>query len=281
MYLANVDFDALIREDVPYFDLTGFELGIDHEKARIACFTREECVVCGTEEAREIFRRMGIETISMMDSGSIAQPGSELIAGTGEATEILTVWKPVQNLIDHTSGIATKTRRFTDIVHSVNPDIAVLTTRKMFSGTKALAIKAIMAGGAVPHRLGLSETILVFSQHIGLIGGFDKLLERIPPMKNKCCEKKILVETSDPEKALACLRAGADGIQLEKLSPEALRTICDDIRKEFPGAVLLAAGGINESNAAEYARAAINGIVTTSLYTAKPTDVGVRITAAE
>jgi molybdenum transport protein len=279
MYLANIDFDALIREDVPYFDLTGFELGLDHEKARIACFTREECVVCGTEEAREIFRRLGIETISMVHSGSIAQPGDELIAGTGEAAEILTAWKPVQNLIDHTSGIATKTRRFADRVNAVNPDIAVLTTRKMFSGTKALAIKAVMAGGAVPHRLGLSETILVFSQHIALLGGFDRLLERIPQMKNKCCEKKILIETSDLEEALACLRAGADGIQLEKLSPEALDQICIDIRREFPDAVLLGAGGINESNAEEYAKTGIDGIVTTSLYTAKPIDIGVRIAA--
>ena len=59
MYLANVDFDALIREDVPYFDLTSFELGLDHEPARIACFTRENCVVCGTEEAAEIFPCQG------------------------------------------------------------------------------------------------------------------------------------------------------------------------------------------------------------------------------
>ncbi len=280
MYLANIDFDALIREDVPYFDLTGFELGLDHENARISCCTREACTVCGTEEAREVFRRLRIETLSMKDSGTVAQPGDELIVGTGEATEVLTAWKVIQNLIDHTSGIATKTRRFAEAAHAVNPDLAVLTTRKMFSGTKALMIKAIMAGGAVPHRLGLSETILVFSQHINLLGGFDRLLERLPQMKNSCCEKKILVETSDLEQARACLRAGADGIQLEKLNPEELKNLCSAILGEFPNAVLLAAGGINESNVAKYAEAEINGVVTTSLYTAKPIDVGVRIVPA-
>ena len=278
MYLANVDFDALIREDVPYFDLTSFELGLDHEPARIACFTRENCVVCGTEEAAEIFRRLGIETRSLISSGENVPAGTELIIGTGEATKVLTAWKVVQNLIDHTSGIATKTKRFVDAVHAINPDLAVLTTRKMFSGTRALSIKAIMAGGAVPHRLGISETILVFSQHINLLGGFEALLERLPRMKHSCCEKKILVETSNLEQALACLRAGADGIQLEKLSPEDLKQICSEIRTEFPDAVLLGAGGINDSNVSEYARASINGIVTTSLYNAKPVDVGVKIT---
>ena len=280
MYLANVDFDALIREDVPHFDLTAFELGLNHEPARIACFTREDCIVCGTEEAREVFRRLGIETLHMIDSGTTAYAGDELIVGTGESTEVLTAWKVIQNLIDHTSGVATKTKRFADAAHAVNPNLAILTTRKMFSGTKALMIKAVMAGGAVPHRLGLSETILVFSQHINLLGGFQRLLEKLPEMKHSCCEKKILVETSNLEKALSCLRAGADGIQLEKLTPEELNNICSEIRKEFPQAVLLSAGGINETNVSNYAAADINGIVTTSLYTAKPVDVGVRIQPA-
>ena len=120
MYLARVDFDELIREDVPYYDLTSFELGIDHEKARIAVFTRESCTVCGTEEAREIFRRLGIETLELKYSGEQAVPGDELIVGVGEATEVLTAWKVVQNLIDHTSGIATKTKKMVDAVHACN-----------------------------------------------------------------------------------------------------------------------------------------------------------------
>lgn len=281
MYLANVDFDALIREDVPYFDLTSFELGLDHQPARIAVFTREDCIVCGTEEAREIFRRLGIETLSMKWSGEEAHPGDELIVGQGEATAVLTAWKVVQNLIDHTSGIATKTGRFVKLVHGENPEISVLTTRKMYSGTKALSMKAIMAGGALPHRLGTSETILVFQQHINLLGGFDRMLAKLPEIKRSSCEKKILVETGDTEKALQCLRAGADGIQIEKLGPQELTEMCNAIRAEFPKAVLLAAGGINENNAAAYAATPIDGIVTTSLYTAKPVDIGVKIVPAE
>ncbi|MCR5666490.1 MAG: ModD protein [Eubacterium sp.] len=279
MYLANIDFDALIREDVPYFDLTSFELGLDHEKARIAAFTREDCIVCGTEEAREIFRRLGIETLDLKYSGTKAKPGDELIVGTGEATQVLTAWKVIQNLIDHTTGIATKTGRFVDAVHAHNPHLPVLTTRKMFSGTKALAIKAVMAGGALPHRLGLSETILIFDQHTNLLGGFDAMLEKLPHLKQSCCEKKILIESSDPDKALRALRAGADGIQLEKLSPDEIKHMSQLIRDEFPNAILLAAGGIRPDNIAEYASLDINGIVTTSLYTAQPIDLGVKITA--
>lgn len=48
-------------------------------------------------------------------------------------------------------------------------------------------------------------------------------------------------------------------------------------RNEFPDVVFLAAGGINETNIADYANTQVNGIVTTCLYSAKPIDVGVVI----
>lgn len=281
MYLAQIDFDALIREDVPYFDLTGFALGLDRQAARISCFTREDCVVCGTEEADEIFRRLRIETVQMHPSGSAVPAGTELITGVGAANKVLTAWKVVQNLLDHTSGIATKARRLVDAAHAVNPELSVLTTRKMFPGTKALAIKGIMAGGALPHRLGLSETVLVFQQHLNLLGGMEAFLQKLPELKRSCCEKKILVETSSAETALELCRAGADGIQFEKLPPDGLREACEAVAAQFPQAVLLAAGGINEKNVAEYAKAKIHGVVTTSLYTAQPIDVGVRIVKAD
>ena len=33
--------------------------------------------------------------------------------------------------------------------------------------------KAILAGGAVPHRLGLSDTVLLFPEHLALLDGMD------------------------------------------------------------------------------------------------------------
>ena len=39
-----------------------------------------------------------------------------------------------------------------------------------FSGTKAAAIKAILSGGASPHRLSLSETLLIFAEHRAFLG---------------------------------------------------------------------------------------------------------------
>jgi molybdenum transport protein len=277
MFISIEEIDRFIKEDVPYIDLTSWSLGIQDKMGSIGYFTREESVVCGTEEVRMIFERLNIKTEKLAPSGTNVKPGDELISGTGRGCDIFMAWKVGQNILEHCSGIATKTRHLVELVKEISPNITILTTRKGFPGTKALSVKAIMAGGAVPHRLGLSETVLIFKQHIDYIGGFDALLSRMPELKNECCEKKIIVETNDYNEAKKLCEAGVDGIQFDKIPPSDLKDIAAKLKNEFPDAVLLAAGGVNEKNAAEYARSKIDGIVTTSLYTAKPVDIGVKI----
>jgi molybdenum transport protein len=277
MFISIEEIDRFIKEDVPYIDLTSWSLGIQDKRGSICYFTREESVVCGTEEVRMIFERLNIETEFFLPSGANVKPGGELISGTGRGCDIFMAWKVGQNILEHCSGISTKTRQMVNLVKEINPNVTILTTRKGFPGTKALSVKAVMAGGAVPHRLGLSETVLIFKQHIDYIGGFDALLSRLPALKSECCEKKILVETNDYNEAKKLCEAGVDGIQFDKIPAADLKGIVEKLKNEFPKAVLLAAGGVNEKNAAEYAEANIDGIVTTSLYSAKPVDIGVKI----
>ena len=277
MFISIEEIDRFIKEDVPYIDLTSWSLGIRDQRGCISYFTRDESVVCGTEEVKMIFERFNIKPEQFVPSGADVKPGDELISGTGRGCDIHMAWKVGQNILEHCSGIATKTRQMVKLVKECNPHVSILTTRKGFPGAKALSVKAVMAGGAIPHRLGLSETVLIFKHHINYIGGFESLLSGIPALKSECCEKKILVETNDYNEAKKLCKAGVDGIQFDKISAADLKDIAEKLKNEFPQAVLLAAGGINEKNAAEYAQTNINGIVTTSLYTAKPVDIGVTI----
>ena len=49
--------------------------------------------------------------------------------------------------------------------------IGVATTRKHFPGTKAMSLKAVLAGGGSVHRLGLSDSILIFAEHRRFLAG--------------------------------------------------------------------------------------------------------------
>lgn len=277
LYLSTDEIDRLIKEDVPYFDLTSWSLGLGEQRGKITYYTREDAVGCGTEEVRQIFERLHIEAQLCVASGTRVKAGAELIAGTGRAQDLHMAWKVGQNILDHCSGIATKTRKMIDAAKAINPRMAVLSTRKIFPGTKALAIKAIMAGGAMPHRLGISETILIFKQHMNFVGGLDGLIKKLPEMKAECCEKKIIVEVESFDQAARLCRAGADGIQFDKMTIGDLAEAAACLKERFPAVVILAAGGIHPMNVAEYAKLPIDAVVTTSLYSAKPIDIGVKI----
>jgi molybdenum transport protein len=277
IFFSNDDIGRLIQEDVPYLDLTSMALGINDQQGSITYFTREDAVVCGTEEVRQVFDQLHITLDQYVSSGLMVKSEDVLISGKGRAADLHMAWKVGQNILDHCSGIATKTRNMVDIVKSNNPNISIFTTRKGFPGTKALALKSILAGGAMPHRLGLSETILIFKQHINFIGGIDGLLKKLPDIKSECCEKRIIVEADSIELAHKLCQVGVDGIQFDKIPLKDLQPACDMLKSEYPGVVLLAAGGINETNISDYAQLHIDGIVTTSLYNAKPIDIGVKI----
>lgn len=275
--MTGNEIDQLINEDVPYFDLTSTIMGIAEQEGKITYFTRDDAVVCGTEVVRDVFERLRIETLLMVPSGQKVSGGSELMSGVGRAKDLHIAWKVCQNILDSSSGIATKTRKMVDAVKAANPNMAVLTTRKAFPGTKKLATAAIIAGGAMPHRMGLSETILIFKQHMNFIGGFEGLIEKLPELKYACCEKKIIVEAVTLEQAKSLFQAGADGVQFDKLTAKELTEAVKILRDQFVDIIVLGAGGINENNISDYAKTGVNGIITTSPYHAKPIDVGVHM----
>jgi len=277
VFISEETLDRMIAEDVPYFDLTTHLLEIGKKRGTIRYFTREEAVICGTEEAARILKKLGVDVTHAQSSGTVVQPEQTFLEGKGDAEALHIGWKICQNLLDNCSAIATKTKRMVDIVHSVNPCVSVVTTRKNFPGIKALCVKAVLCGGGLPHRLGLSETVLVFRQHLNFIGGLEGFIAMLPSIKERSCEKKIIAEAENMEDAIALCKAGIDGIQFDKLSPDTLAKGVPLLREIAPNVTLLAAGGITESNAAKYAATGVDALVTTSLYTAKPIDIGVKI----
>lgn len=279
MRFSNARIDAFIEEDVPYIDLTCEVLDIRNQPGEMEYFTRESCVLAGTDIARRIMRNLGCEVLTSSEDGQLVSAGQTFFTVRGAAADLHAAWKVCLNVFDHLSAVATKTRSMVDAVHAVNPECEVLTTRKSMPGAKDLLTCAVMAGGAFPHRLGLSETVLVFEQHLAFFGGFNRFVEEMPRIKARCVEKKLFVE-ADAQRALALARAsagghGADGIQLDKVPVSELAELVRRIRDIDPRITIIAAGGINPQNAGAYAACGVDGLATTAPFTAKPVDMSV------
>lgn len=277
MYVSDEVIDRFIKEDVPYIDLTTLVLGIGEQKGKMQFFSREAAVLCGIEEVARIFNKLNIKITKSCASGTLINKNEVFLEGEGSAESLHIAWKISQNIIDYSSGIATKTKKLVDKVHNINPYISVITTRKNIPGTKELAIKAVLSGGGFPHRLGLSETILIFKQHLNFLGGVNELTEILKKVKSKACEKKVIVEVEDLEDAVKLCKSGVDGLQFDKIPCDTLKKSVDILRSINPSMVILAAGGINENNVEDYAKTGVDSLVTTSVYYAKPIDIGCKI----
>ena len=260
MYISDSYLEQLIREDVPDIDLTTHLLGIGTKSGRIEYFTRSEAVVCGTEEAARIYGMLGDVRCEFEPSGTRLAPGDVFMRVWGEAATLHMGWKCCLNIFEYYSALATKTRTMVDRVHEA---------------------KALLVGGSFPHRLGLSETILIFAQHIAFYeGGIEALIADIPEIKARCCEKKLFVE-ADAADARRFAEAGVDGIQLDKVPVSELVTLVSEIRDIDPHVTIIAAGGVNLDNAREYAATGVDGLATTCLHFAKPLDMSARMFAGE
>ena len=276
--IADARIDGFIAEDVPYVDLTCAVLGIGDEMGEMEYYTREDCVLAGTEVVERVMAKLGLETMAATKSGEQVGAGESFMTVRGRALDLHAAWKVCLNLFDHLSAVATKTRAMVDAAHGENPNCEVLTTRKSMPGAKDLLTSAVMAGGAFPHRLGLSETVLVFDHHLTFFGGFDAFVEQLPAIKGRCIEKKLFVE-ADAEHARVLARAGVDGIQFDKVPAGELAALVEELRGIDSSVTLIAAGGINPLNAAAYAATGVDGLATTAPFAAKPLDMSVRMRA--
>jgi len=273
VYISDSILDQLIEEDVPYIDVTSDVLNINEQQGTIEYITREDTCVCGSEEVVKIFKKFDLEVIHCVKTGTFLKKSSSILKAKGKASSLHMCWKVCMNILENSSGIATRTKEFVDIAKAHNPHIEVITTRKNFPGTKRLAIKGIMAGGAFPHRLGLSETVLVFEEHMRFIGGIEGFIKNIDLYKQRAGEKKIIAEAHCYENAIALATAGVDVIQLDKFSIEEINKTLKEIRKISKDIKIGAAGGVNLKNVESIAKTGVDLITTSALYFGKPSDI--------
>lgn len=128
VFLSDGLLDRLIEEDIPYGDLTTEILGIGNKKGKILFSTREPTVICCTEEAGRIFQKLGATIKHIVPSGEYLPAGVDFLEVDGTAKALHAGWRVSLTLLEHISGIATRTRRIVDLATEVNPGVSLETT---------------------------------------------------------------------------------------------------------------------------------------------------------
>ena len=277
--LADDRLQAMLREDVPYGDLTTLGLGIGLRRGQAVLRTRGTITICCIEEAERMLLLAGAAAVRRLaSSGAQVEAGADLLVAEGEAAALHRASKVAQILVEIASGIATRARRILSAARRERPGIAVACTRKHLPGAKDVMLKAIIAGGCVPHRLGLSDSLLVTAQHRAFLGRRPAHLW-VSELRAAQPERRIAVEAETVDEVVLFAGAGVDCVQIDKLAPEQVAEAVRAIAALPRRPLVAATGGVNEANAAAYAAAGVDLLVTSAPYAAPPADLSVVISA--
>lgn len=220
--------------------------------------TTNSCVPAGLPaEARFVARQdltvAGVELLALLfenpvlskRSGQRACAGDLLATSRGPARTLLTRERVALNFLQRLSGIATLAAQFVWAVQGTG--VRILDTRKTTPGLRVLEKMASAAGGAMNHRMGLYDAVLIKNNHIRLAGGVRTAIERA---RSLGLPIEIEVRTrAEIDDALAC---GAARLLLDNMTPEQAAGEIEFIGRRAETEI---SGGVTLSNVRAYAEA--------------------------
>jgi nicotinate-nucleotide pyrophosphorylase (carboxylating) len=212
--------DIALAEDLGSGDLTTEAVVPEGAQARARIEQRAPGVISGLEVARAVFERVdpSLDFAPLASEGEWREPGV-LAAISGAAASILAGERVALNFLGRLSGVATLTARYVQAVEGTGARI--LDTRKTTPGLRELEKAAVRAGGAVSHRGGLYDAILVKENHAALAGGVGEAtrlaLERAP------AGVMVEVECATLAEVEAAVAAGVPRILLDNMTVQELR----------------------------------------------------------
>ena len=251
--LSPESIDALITaalaEDIGAGDVTTDAVVPADMTCRGKVVCKEDGVIAGLSVSKRVFELVDerIQFDAKTKDGEKVQEDQIVARLYGPARGILKAERVSLNFLQHLSGIATMTARFVRAVEGTKTRI--LDTRKTTPGLRALEKYATRMGGAVNHRMGLFDAVLVKDTHLALTGGISPALRSV---RKAYPDAEINVEVSNLQELEQALADRCPRILLDNFSCGQVREAMQIIRGR---AVVEVSGGVQVSNARAYALA--------------------------
>lgn len=178
-----------------------------------------------------------VEVQRLVSDGDHVEPGDCIARVDGSVRVLLTSERVILNILQHLSGIATKTSLAVKELEGSRT--RVCDTRKTLPGLRALQKYAVRCGGGFNHRLRLDDGVMIKDNHIAAAGSISKAVELA--RKQAGLMVKVEVECETEAQVKEAIDAGTDIIMLDNQTPESAKKLCemipDDIITELSGGI--------------------------------------------
>jgi nicotinate-nucleotide pyrophosphorylase (carboxylating) len=233
--------EQALRDEIGPGDTTGgFLVGEDPvQTAQI--YAKGSGIVCGLLLADETIRTVDPDARieHMVKDGEDMGPGKVLVKIEAKASTFFMIERCALDWIQQMSGIATKTRRYVNLVKHTK--VRVTDTRKGWPGLRMLQKYAVRCGGAHNHIFSLSNCVLVKDNHIKIAGGIRNAVQILRSRAQHTFKFEVECETLDMvQEALDC---GVEVIMFDNMDLDEIKA---GLKLVNGRAITEASGGVNE-----------------------------------
>ena len=277
IYFSDKELDDLLLVHIYPGDLTTHALGIENIPAKILFKRKNAGIVAGVSVAEKLLKKLDIQPHLYVKEGEWVESGALLISAEGMSEQLHQAWKVVQLVLEWSCGVAQYTAEMIANAKAANSSAVVACTRKNIPNTRKLATNAVLAAGGHIHRQGVSETLLVFTNHRNLLSDPNDWSKIVDRLRQDVPENKITLEADNFAQFEQMYMAEPDIIQLDKWSLEDVKKALSLLQSKQKDILLSVAGGVNKDNVSDYAKLGIRLFITSAPYYAPPEDIKVVI----
>ena len=241
--------ELALEEDLSLGDITSDTIFAAHDRARAVIVAKEDLVLCGLPTAQEVFNAVDPSVVftPRKQEGENVKKGETVAEMAGPVLSILKAERTALNFMQRLSGIATAARACAQIGQQYG--VMITDTRKTQPGMRRLDKYAVRVGGARNHRISLADSVMIKDNHIKAAGSITSAVAKIKAVIGHT--PKIEVETTNLDEVKEALKAGADIIMLDNMTPDQIRTC----KKEIAGrAIVEVSGGVTRANLEEFCK---------------------------
>lgn len=248
-----------LAEDVGRGDLYALVESSVSTTARV--IAKSDGVVAGIEYINILAKLEDFEISWNVHDGEEFVKGDVLANISGASHVVLRVERTLLNMLLHASSIATLTRKYVDIIKPYGTKL--LDTRKTRPLLRVFEKYATRCGGAVNHRMGLDDSLMLKDTHLKTI---ENLKEYIKKARKKIpFTTKIEVEAETFEMAKEAFVSGADIVMCDNMTPSQIIEIVRYRDENFSHVLLEASGNISLETIESYAKTGVDAISSGSL----------------
>lgn len=228
--LLDQHLQGWLLEDIGRGDRTTQSLFLSPGKNGQAVWVAKEAgIVAGLPIAARVFQLLDPQTtlIPKVSEGEACEQGQAIAALEGSLETLLMGERTALNLAMRLSGIATMTRQYVALIEDL--PVQLVDTRKTTPGLRLLEKYATQAGGAVNHRMGLDDAVMIKDNHIVAAGGIGKAIAQV--RAGIPYPLTIEVETENLEMVKEALEHRAEIIMLDNMPLEMMRQAVEIIHQ--------------------------------------------------